>query len=99
MRADELTELLGALDVSVVADGVHPVFPLEEHRARTDVLGEALRLVDAVSRGEKTLGGIDAAELAGAPSDDPRALAAYARRLLSGTEGEIAARLLEDEGS
>ncbi len=97
--SSELREILGALDVTVLADGVHPVFPVEEHRSRTDVLGEALRMVDAIRRGEGGLSGLDAAELAGAPSDDPRAVAAYARALLSDADGEVAARLLTDEAT
>lgn len=97
MLGGELRELLGALDVSVVADAVHPVFPIEEHRARTDVLGEALRMADGIRRGKRMLIGLDAGELAGAPADDEEALAAYARDLLSDADGEIAARLLEDD--
>jgi len=97
--ADELRELLGALDVTVEAAGVHPVFPLEEHRGRTDVLGEALRFVEGLRNGEREPPPVDASTLAGAPSDDPREIAAYVRTLLSDVDGEIAARLLEDPSS
>lgn len=93
--ARELTDLLGALEVAVVADGVHPVLPLDEHRSRVDVLGEALRLAAAVRRGEAHLPGLDPAELAGIASDDARAVERYVRDLLAGIDGEIAARLLE----
>lgn len=96
MLARELREILGALDVSVLADGVHPVFPIEEHRSRTDVLGEALRMVEELRRGVRTLPRLDPSELAGAPSDDPGEVAAYVRSLLSDADGEVAARLLED---
>jgi hypothetical protein len=99
MLASELVGILGALDVTVVADGVHPVLPIEEHRLRTDVLGEALRLAEAVRRGERTLMHVDAASLAGHGSGDPAALRAYVRRLLSDVDGEIAAQLLDDRAS
>ena len=95
MLGRELQEMLGALDVTVVADTVHPVFPIEEHRARTDVLGQALRMVDGLGRGESPIN-VDASELAGAPSEDPTALESYVRRLLADAEGEVAARLLQD---
>lgn len=95
MLGDELSDILGALDVIVAADGVHPVFPIEEHRSRTDVLGEALRMVEAIRRGEATLSGLDPSDLAGASSDDPREIATYTRSLLSDADGEVAARLLE----
>jgi len=92
----ELGEMLGALDVSVLADRVHPVFPIEEHRSRTDVLGEALRMVEEIRRGDRALSNVDAGELAGAPADDPHALSTYVRSLLTDADGEVAARLLED---
>lgn len=95
--SSEVREILGALDVTVVARGVHPVFPIEEHRGRTDVLGQALRMVDDLATGEAELE-VDPSELAGAPSDDPREVARYVRALLEDADGEIAARLLE-EGS
>ncbi len=94
LLAHELRELLGVLDVVVLAEGVHPLLPVDEHRRRTDVLGEALRLVGAVARGEARLSGVDAASLGSLTSEDPRALEALVRRLLEGAEGELAARLL-----
>lgn len=98
MLGGELRKMLGAMDVTVLADSVHPIFPIEEHRARTDVLGEALRMVDRLGRGEAVLA-VDANELAGAPSDDPAAIESYVRRLLTDAEGEVAARLLDDGDS
>ncbi len=94
MLGRELRDLLGAIDVTVAADSVHPIFPIEEHRARTDVLGQALRMVDRLGRGESVMT-VDASELAGAPADDPLAVEAYVRRLLTDAEGEVAARLLD----
>lgn len=99
MLGGELRQLLGALDVAVVTEGVHPVVPIEEHRIRTDVLGEALRMCQAIARGETVLDHVEAGDLVGAGSADPVALRAYVRQLLSGTDGDIAALLLEDASS
>lgn len=98
MLGRELRHILGAIDVTVLADSVHPVFPIEEHRARTDVLGQALRMVDRLGRGESVMD-IDASELVGVPSDEPGAVEAYVRRLLTDAEGEVAARLLASDDS
>jgi DNA repair exonuclease SbcCD nuclease subunit len=93
--ASELRELLGALEVAVVADGIHPVVSLEEHAARVDVLGEALRLCAAVRRGDIGLG-IPAADLAGVGGEDPLSVDRYVRELLERADGELAARMLEN---
>ena len=92
--ARELGELLGALEVSLQTEAVHPVLALDEHRERVDVLGEALRLARAVRRGEARLPGLGAGDLAGAPSDDQAVVERYVRELLGDVDGEIAARLL-----
>ena len=97
LLARELGDLLGALEVMVVADGVHPVLSLEEHRARVDVLGEALRLAGRLRREESLLPGLEPADLVGIASDDRAVLARYVRDLLAGVDGEIAARLLEEQ--
>lgn len=99
LLARELAELLGTLEVTVVADAVHPVMALEEHRARVDVLGEALRLAAALRGGEATLTSLDPGDLAGVTSDDPAAVARYVRRLVGEVDGELAALLLEKSGS
>jgi DNA repair protein SbcD/Mre11 len=93
----ELRELTGVLDVTVVGEGVHPVVPVEEHRARPDVLGEILRLAEAVRRDETRLPGVDAGELVGVTGDDPREVERYVRRLLQDVDGELVARLLGAE--
>jgi DNA repair exonuclease SbcCD nuclease subunit len=98
LLARELAEILGALEVHVSTEGVHPVLDLEDHRQRIDVLGEALRLSAAVRQGAGRLEGLDPGDLAGAGSDDPAAVERYVRDLLEGVDGEIAARLL-DTGS
>lgn len=95
----ELRQELGALEVTVWTDGVHPPVPVEEHRRRTDVLGEALRLLEAVRRGEEQVDGLEAGDLAGVGSDDPKVVESYVRRLLEGVDGELAARMLGADGS
>ena len=91
----ELEGLLGALDVQVLADGVHPVISLDEHRMRTDVLGEALRLAEAVRDGRASLEASLEGALAGVGGEDRTIVRAYVRDLLEGADGEIAARMLE----
>jgi DNA repair exonuclease SbcCD nuclease subunit len=96
--SEELVELLGALDVSVVHDAVHPVVAVEEHRGRPDVLGEALRLIEEIRRGQATLEGLDPGTLAGFTPEGQDAVDAYLRSLLQGVDGEVAARMLGEDG-
>lgn len=96
--ATELRELTGTLDVVVLADAVHPVVPVEEHRARPDVLGEVLRLAEAVRQGDGVITGLAAGDLAGLTGEGHQALKRYVRRLLAEADGELAARLLGTEG-
>ena len=96
--ARELAEVLGALDVVVMVDRVHPVIATHEYRIRTDVLGEALRLSEAIRRGEERLTTLDPGALAGATSEDVAVVDAYVRDLLQDADGELAARLLASEG-
>ncbi len=97
--AAELRDLLGVLDVIVTAEAVHPVLDLDEHRARTDVLGEALRLAQRIRSGNAALPAVVADDLAGVPGASEEAVRAYVRDLLDDIDGEIAARLIEDSGS
>ncbi len=92
--ARELRDGLGVLDVVVMAEQVHPVVPVEEHRTRRDVLGEALRLLESVRAGETRLSGLESDSLAGLPAEDDEALDAYVRRILRGADAELAARML-----
>jgi DNA repair exonuclease SbcCD nuclease subunit len=96
--ASELRDVLGALEVTVSAEHVHPVLSLREHAARVDVLGEALRLCAAVRRGDAKLD-VGAGDFAGIPSDDSSTVDDYVRDLLEGAEGELAARLVETPGT
>lgn len=98
--ARELRDILGVLDVVVLADRVHPVIPVEEHRGRMDVLGEALRLLDEVRQGRVRLATVDRDSLAGLVGDDRKGVDVYVRRLLEGADAELAARMLgPGEGS
>lgn len=92
--AGELREMLDCLDVVVLSEGVHPPLPIEDHRVRPDVLGEALRLVEALRRGETRLEGLDSESLAGVGSEEPAAVDRYVRDLLEEAEGELIARIL-----
>ncbi|MBM4185541.1 MAG: DNA repair exonuclease [Gemmatimonadetes bacterium] len=94
----ELREVLGALEVTVSSEHVHPVLALGEYAARIDVLGEALRLCAAMRRGESKLD-VTAADFAGIGTDDARSVDAYVRALLEGADGELAARLVETPGT
>jgi DNA repair exonuclease SbcCD nuclease subunit len=95
--AGELQELLGALDVVVLTTGVHPVVPLDEHRARVDVLGEALRLAESVRKSEGRLRSVVSEHLAEGTLDDEASVDNYVRELLEEADSELAARLLTEE--
>ena len=82
--------------VPLTAESGHPGSPVDAHRLRIDVLGEALGLAESSRRGEESLPGLDGSALVGLTSEDPGAVQAYVRRLLDGVDGELAARLLED---
>lgn len=93
----EMEGSLGVLFLELRTRGVHPVVEPSEHRDRPDVVGEALRLLEAVASGEGSPDPLGDVELAGPPrggGDEERA--SYVRRLLSGAEGELLARLLPD---
>ena len=97
LLTSELAPMLGALEVVLSTEAVHATIDLDEHRQRTDVLGEVLRLARAVRDGEVTLDTVEVTALAGAPSDDPASVASYVRSLLDDADGELAMRLLEGE--
>src|SRR5690606_5228479 len=95
LLARELRDRLGVLDVVVVATDVHPVIDLEEHRGRMDVRGEALRLAEEVRAGRTELPGVRPEDLAGIQGPERERHDEWVRALLSGADGELAARLLE----
>jgi DNA repair exonuclease SbcCD nuclease subunit len=95
--ARELEDALGVLDVDVWTRGTHPVPLAGDHRGRQDVLGEALRLVEAVRAGRAELPGLSADELAAPEARED--VAVYVRTLLDGADGELLARLLVRGGA
>jgi DNA repair exonuclease SbcCD nuclease subunit len=96
--ASELAPMMGALEVVLSTEGVHATLDLDEHRQRTDILGEALRLATEIREGRLTLENLDATSLARSVGDDPNIIAGYVRSLLGEAEGELAMRLLDTEG-
>jgi hypothetical protein len=90
----ELIERLGVLDVELRAERVHAPVQVSEHHEREDVLGVALRAVEALARGEGTPPeGLDG-ELGGWEPGDATSLSDYVRSLLDDGEGELLARML-----
>ena len=92
---DELADRLGLLDLALEIGSVHPLVQAEEHRAREDVLGEALRLVQGVRSGA-VLPGLPRDELIGL--DDPERLQEYVAELLDTGEAEILSRMYKNVG-
>ena len=93
--AHEIVDELGLLDAEVQATALHPVVRVDEHRARMDVLGAALRLLDDVRAGRASVPGLQAEELAGLDHPDAADAVAYVRELLADADGELVARMLE----
>ncbi|HSG47374.1 MAG TPA: DNA repair exonuclease [Longimicrobiales bacterium] len=92
--ARELEALMGALEVRLEATAVHAPVSVEDHLAREDVLGVALRLVDRVRSGEISLPGLDDELATGARGDDGEPALSD---LLQGAEAELVSRLLRGE--
>jgi len=90
---EELAQRLGLLDVTLQIGSVHPEIRVEEHLAREDVLGEALRMVGAVRCGRAVLTNLPTDRLVGL--DDPEHLEQYVRELLDAAEEEILSRMLK----
>lgn len=91
----EATALLGAVDVSLRTDGVGPVVDLRQEAERTDVLGEALRLLGRLHGGEPVLD-VAEDELAGYDAERDGSVHAYIRRLLADVDRDLVARLRAD---
>lgn len=92
----EFLSAIGALDVEVRTRSLVPDVAWEDHRERPDVLGEALRLVEAV-RLDPQLLQLDPTRLAGLRgAEGAEHFDQYIRGLLDQAEAEIAARLLID---
>ena len=96
--ARELEASLDLLDVEIRAEGVRPPLDPASHMDRSDLLGEALRLVAALQdphgpSPSATLE-LEAGELAGFDGDDPDP---YLRELLEGELPTLLGALLSDD--
>ncbi len=88
----ELTGELGAVDVVVQVDALHPPFDPRTHRDRDDALGWGLRALEALLNGDGSLEGLET----GLQGWDPRQedLQTYLRRTLEGADADLASRML-----
>ena len=89
----ELAYRLGLLDVTLEIGSVYPQVPADEHRAREDVLGEALRLAHDLHAGGASLTGLSPEQLIGL--HEPERLHEYVAELLDTGEAEVLSRMLK----
>lgn len=89
---EEVTRILGALDVDARTDRLGPAVDPDRQRERTDILGESLRLLERIRQGEQVLT-VDPADLAGYEAERDGPVGAYVRRLLREKDRELIARL------
>ena len=88
---DELAYRLGLLDLTLQSGSLYPVVRPDEHRAREDVLGQTLRLVQEVRSGGAHLTDLSPEQLIGL--DEPERLQEYVQELLDDGDAEILARM------
>ena len=88
---DELAHRLGLLDLTLELGSLHPVVRPDEHRAREDVLGQTLRLIQDVRSDRANLTGLSHEQLIGL--DEPARLHEYVQELLDDADAEILARM------
>ena len=88
---DELAYRLGLLDLTLQFGSLYPVVRPDEHRAREDVLGQTLRLVQEVRSGGAGLTGLSSERLLGL--DEPERLQEYVQELLDDVDADILARM------
>ena len=93
---DELAYRLGLLDLKLEVGAVYSLAQADEHRARVDVLGQTLRLVQDVRTGGARLAGLSPEELIGLA--EPERIHEYVAELLESGEGEILSRMLRCVG-
>ena len=93
---EELAYRLGLLDLTLEIGNVYPQVEADEHLTRTDVLGEALRLIHDIRAGSASLRGLSAEQLIGL--DEPERLHEYVEELLDTGEAEVLSRMLIAEG-
>ena len=90
---EELAYRLGLLDLTLEIGSVYPQVPADEHRAREDVLGEALRLVHDLHSGGASLTGLSPEQLIGLY--EPERLDEYVAELLDTGDAEVLSRMLK----
>ena len=90
---EEVAYRLGLLDLTLEIGSVYPEVRADEHRAREDVLGEALRLVHDIRAGGTSLTGLSPEQLIGL--DEPERLHEYVAELLDTGEAEVLSRMLK----
>ena len=90
---EELAYHLGLLDLTLEVGSVYPQVRADAHRAREDVLGEALRLVHGIRAGGANLTGLSPEQLTGL--DEPERLHEYVAELLDTGEAEVLSRMLK----
>jgi hypothetical protein len=88
---DELTYRLGLLDLTLQFGSLYPVVRPDEHRARQDVLGQTLRLLQEVRSGDAGLTGLSPEQLLGL--DEPERLPEYVQELLDDVDADILTRM------
>jgi hypothetical protein len=88
---DELGYRLGLLDLTLEIGSVYPVVRLDEHQAREDALGQALRLVQDVRSGRADLTGLSPEQLIGL--EEPERIGEYVAEILDDGEAEIVSRM------
>ena len=93
---DELVYRLGLLDLTLEIGGVFSLVRADELRARKDVLGQTLRLVQDVRTGSARLAGLSPEQLIGLV--EPERLHEYVEELLDTGEAEIVSRMYKNVG-
>jgi len=88
---DELAYRLGLLDLTLQFGSLYPVVRPDEHRARQDVLGQTLRLIQEVRSGSAGLTGLSSERLLGL--DEPERLQEYVQELLDDVDADVLARM------
>jgi phage FluMu protein gp41 len=98
---EELASSLDVLDLEVRADQLTPTTTAEAYASRTDVLGEALRLVatlaDQTGPSPSVMLGLSNDDLLGLASEAGEELDTYLRALLKGGETQLLEALLRTD--
>ncbi len=92
--ATAVSDRIGLLWVDVLPPRVHAVVQVQEHLDRSDVLGEALRLIGRSARGEEALPDLPDHEIAALSLGDIGDRTAYLTGLLEGAQEDVLARMV-----